>query len=86
LAGEVDIIYSRLFSKSGNSGLNTNSETEFENYAQSLMTLRTSLIEKPLSIYDRMMSLISGQELASWEWNNTKSEELRLARTSNWKN
>ncbi len=77
LSGVADIPFSRLFGK-GTSGIASNSETDFENYAQALDSFRANFIEGPLDYYDFIISELTGQAPVSYTWNDTKAEEMRL--------
>lgn len=79
LSGVSDIVFSRLFGKPSGT-LGGSSDVDFENYSQSLDSLRVSDAEPALRTYDEIIAKVLGIENGfSYDWNDTRVEELRLS-------
>ena len=82
LSGNVDIPYSRLFSKNS-SGIGDNGLETFENYNQSLIGYRDREVTPLINSLDSFVNVIDDVSLSDWEWNLTRAEEVRLLLSPN---
>lgn len=80
LSGAGDVLVSRLFSIV-KSGLGNSGFQDVQNYAQSLDTLISEMVDPSLRKMDRILSVVYEFDYRpdSWAWNPTKAEQMLLS-------